>query len=339
MTSAGSAPDEDTSAATPAAEVSELGVLDEAITRTLTAYRQADVLEGLDSVSVLGPDGSQVSVPAPLGVVLISQTCDVVLPGRPAVQVARRIRLPTDEARDARDGKRPRYAHLPQLGDRDFTDLDVIGTVAKGQVAAFARTQGVASDEEIRRFAGAVARKFGRFAFPDEVVPWLRPLEEVVSSKTRKPSSPEGKALAEVVELRVEAANGWGSDPYELTLCVIVQPGTLPTFPDDDIPPLPVALDTWLHNAEGELRRSSGEIAARLENAADPADRHWLWMGLGEAWERKCDPGSNASEAVRTAVADLVAEVVPADEFPLTRVRRSEVLDLDHLSQPTPDLI
>jgi hypothetical protein len=329
---------DDTSAAMPAAEVPELGVVDEVTTKTLSAYRQADVLAGLDSVTVVGPDGSQVPVPAPLGVVLVSQTCDVVLAGRPAVQVARRIRLSADEARDARDGKRPRYAHLPQIGDRDFADLDVIGTVAKGQVAASARTPGVAGDEEVRRFAGAVARKFGRFAFPDEIAPWLRPLEEVVASKTRRPNSPEGKALAEVVELRVEAANGWGSGPYELTLCVIVQPGTLPTFPNDDIPGLPTGLNAWLYGADGELRRSSGEIAARLEDATEPADRHWLWMALGEAWEKKCRPGSNACEGVRSAVADLVAEVVPADEFPLTRVRRSEILDLDHLSGPTPDL-
>ena len=158
MTSPSSAPDGDTSAATPATDVAELGILDAATTRTLTAYRQADVLTDLNSVSVLGPAGSQVPVPAPLGVVLISQTCDVVLAGRPGVQVARRIRLPLDEARDARDGKRPRYAHLPQLGDRDFADLDVIGTAAKAQVAASARTRGVESDAEIRRFAGAVAR-------------------------------------------------------------------------------------------------------------------------------------------------------------------------------------
>lgn len=140
---------DDTSVGTPAAEVSELGSLDESTTKALAAYRQGDLLEGLDSVHVLGPDGHQVPVPAPLGLVLVSQTCDVVLPGRPAVQVARRIRLPVNDARDARDGKRPRYAHLPQIGERDFADLDVMGTMAKRQVAVLARTPGLATDEQV----------------------------------------------------------------------------------------------------------------------------------------------------------------------------------------------
>ncbi|MFI5930895.1 hypothetical protein [Actinoplanes sp. NPDC051494] len=92
----------------PAAEIAELGKLDESTAAALRGYQQADLLEGLTSVHVLGPHGEPVAVPAPLGLVLISQTCDVVLPGRPAVQIARRIRLTADEAKDARDGKRPR---------------------------------------------------------------------------------------------------------------------------------------------------------------------------------------------------------------------------------------
>jgi len=93
-----------------------------------------------------------------------------------------------------------------------------------------------------------------------------------------------------------------------------------------------------VYDASGELVRTAGEIAARLENAIDPAERHWLWMALGEAWQKRCRPSNGAPDAVRAAVSALVAEVVPADEFPLTRVRRSEILDLDLLSAPIPDL-
>jgi len=311
--------------------------LDGQTAEAMMGYRQADVLETFTAVPALGPDGEPVAVPAPLGVVLVSQTCDIVLPTRQAVQVARRIRLGGYEAREARDRKRTRYAHLPQISDRDFADLDVIGTVAKGRIAAQPRIVGVNTDEEIRRFAGDVARKFGRFPFPNEVTPWLRPLETVVASKARK-NSPEGYALGQVVELRVEAAAGWGKPPFELTLCVIVQPGTLPTFVGDEIPDIPSQLNGWLYHSDGELIRNSADIAGRLEKAADAAERHWLWMALGEAWAARCRPPADAPGVIGNAVSDLVAEVLSADEFPLTRVRRSELLDLDHLSAPTPDL-
>lgn len=314
------------------------GELAEPDAEALKAFRQGDVLETLVKVEVLGPDGDGIMVPTPLGVVLVSQTCDVVLPNRAAVQIAPHVRLPASAADDARDGRRPRYAHLPQLGACDFADLEVVTTVAKRNLVGLRRRPGVESDEEIRRFAGAVARKFGRFAFPDEVSWWLRPLEEVVASKARKAASPERVALEHVVELRVEASGGWGTAPYDLTLCVIVEPGTLPTFPGDELPDLPSSLDEWLHNPVGELRRASGEIADRLAKATDSADRYWLWMALGEAWGNRCRPPANAPSAVHEAVLGVTAEVVPADEFPLTRVRRSEILDLDHISGPTPEL-
>ena len=63
---------------------------------------------------------------------------------------------------------------------------------------------------------------------------------------------------------------------FELTLCVIVQLGTLPTFPDDEVPAPPDALNDWLYDADGALVRGSGEIAGRLVKAMDPAERHWL---------------------------------------------------------------
>jgi len=329
---------DDASAATLAVEVSELGTLDAETARTLASYRQGDLLEGLTSICAVGPTGGPIQVPAPYGVVVVSQTCDIVLADRTAVHVARRMRLTDPHAREARDGKRPRFVHLPQVGEHDFADLDVLATVAKSEVASHSRLPGVAGVQQMRRFAGAVARKFGRFAFPDAVAPWLRPLEDVVASKSRKPNSPEGKAVEQVVELRVEAANGWGGAPYDLTLCVIVQPGTLPTFPDDTIPTPDLALNGWLYDEQGGLARSSAEIAARLEGAGNPTEKYWLWLALGDAWAVKCFPTGQVPDEVRTAVSGVVADVVPADEFPLTRVRRSEILDLDHLSAPTPEL-
>lgn len=303
----------------------------------LRTFRQGDVIAGLTTLVIVGDDGGPHEIGTPLGVVIISQTCDVVLPNRPTVQVAKRVHLIETAASDARDGKRPRYVHLPALGEKDFADLEVITTVTKPTVARLSRLPGVESDDEMRRFGRAVARRFGRFPFPDEVTPWLRPLEEVVSSRTRKSASPEGQALREVVELRVEATGGWRAAPYDLTLVVVVEPGALPAFPGDDLPELPNVLRSWLYGADGASNRSSSEIAGRLVNANDAGERYWLWMALAEAWAARCYPKGAVSDSVLDAVRSIEGEVVQADEFPLTRVRRSEQLDLDHLSAPTPE--
>jgi hypothetical protein len=314
------------------------GQMTAAAAEAIGSYRQGDVLEDLAAVVAVGPRGETVEVPAPLGVVVVSQTCDVVLPNRLSVQLARRVRLGDREASEARDGKRPRYAYLPQIGETDFADLDVIMTVAKRHISGLRRRPGVLTDEEVRRFARALARKYGRFPFPDNVTPWLRPLEEVVSSRVRRPNSPEGRVLDDVVELRVESARGWDSALLELTLCVIVKPGVLPTFPNDEMPDLQADLHSWLYGRTGERGKGSAEIANRLLSSTDPAERYWLWMALGEAWAIRCRPPANSSPTVLAAVSDIAAEVISADEFPLTRVRRTEILDLDHLSSPIPDL-
>lgn len=160
----------------------------------------------------------------------------------------------------------------------------------------------------------------------------------MVASKSRKPNSPEGRALQEVVELRVGAARGWSASPYDLTLCILLQPGTLPTFPDDLAPDLSPSLRTWLYNADSTVARSSGQIAQRLATASDASDRYWLWMALGESWALRCYAQGGAPDELTAPVRSVAAEVMSANEFPLTRVRRSEILDLDHSVHLVPRL-
>jgi hypothetical protein len=318
------------------ADASEFAALSKSQQASVQTFQQGDILEDMTELVVLGADGSAAMVEAPLGAVLISQTCDIVQPSRLTAQVARRVRLTGPPAAEARDGKRPRYAALPACGPDDFVDLEVISTTAKARLAHVSRLKGVISDDEVRRFAGSIARKFGRFPFPDEVTAWLRPLEKVVSSRARKSVSPEGQALRQVTELRVESARGWAATPYDLTLAVVVEHGTLPLFPGDDLPDRPETVSTWLRGPGGGSARSPSQVAERLSMTGDPAEQYWLWMALGDAWAACCKPKGTHGQDVRDAVRSVIGEVVPADEYPLTRVRRSELLDLDHLSPPTP---
>lgn len=299
-------------------------------------YQQADVLTTVTSIAITGPDGSPLMVQCPAGVAIISQTCDVVLPNRDLIQLAKLVQLPESTAKEAIDGKRPRYVHLPAYGSNWFADLDHISTAPKALLATTVPQRGVATDNEIRGFGRAVARKFGRFAFPDEVTPWLSPLEKVLSSRSRKESSPEGRALNNIAEIRVEAVGGWGAPPYDLVLVFITEVGALPVLEDDDVPEIPTELGTWLYDGDREVCRTAADVANRLAVTASPVEQYWLWGALGEAWAAKCQPQAGVPDEVRRAVRSVTAEVVAADEYPLSRVRRSEQLDLDHLSPPTP---
>lgn len=115
---------------------------------------------------------------APEGHAILTQTCDLVQrPGRdrPFAALAPLVKLPVNEAEQGRRGRLVRYAHLPAFRDGSyFVDLDRITTIETGALLLQERTPGLSDDEERSVFARAVARKFGRFAFPDELSVSLR---------------------------------------------------------------------------------------------------------------------------------------------------------------------
>lgn len=318
--------------------------LSETHLQVVGSLRQGDVV-GIGGLPVLGPDGVW-SHRTPHGAVLLTQTCDAVRPEKLTVTLAPIACLEGSTASEARDGKLLRYIHVPSAEPEVFADLSVIATIDKALFAALPRTVGVnqTDDDAVRKFGRAVSRRFGRFPFPDEVVPWLRPLEVVMQSKHEKSSS-EGAAMRDVVELRVEASGGWQNPPYALTLCVIVKPGVIPTFPDDEPPPCPGDLVAWLRTDTGDLQQTSGEIANRLSaertHSPSSASVYWLWLSLAEAWAARCKPdiGRRSSEdaaKILAAVTEIDADLVDEGGFDLYRYRRSEQLDVDHLSPPIP---
>jgi hypothetical protein len=316
---------------------SPITAVDPETAAALKDFHQGDHIPDVDRLSVTASAGSLAPISTPDGAVVISQTCDVVLSSRLTVQLVPLQRLSGAKAEEARDGRWPRYAHLPHLGADAFADLEIIATVTKPALRGRRHFRGVVEDEDVRRFSLAVGRKFSRFAFPDDVVPWLRPLEEVALSKANRDTKPEGRAFAQVEQLRIESESGWDSPPYQLVLAVIVKPGVLPLFADDQLPQMPEPLRGKLYDLNtGALRKTSGEIAEMLDKTSDSIERYFLWMSLGEAWAAKCKPKGTVSPEIARAVT-LRAEVVSADEYSLARVMRSETLDLDHLSPPRPE--
>lgn len=267
--------------------------------------------------------------------VIISQTCDVVLPKRPNIILAVVADL-TDPAERAAAANRdnPRYLPLSSLGEYHFADLNDLLCVSREEVSPLSPTDGIDLQRvaEIRDFSLAVGRWFSRFAFEDDVVPWLRPLYDQVKKKYDKENSPLGRVLRDVVELRVEAVD-WFTRPLELELHVIARAGSVPLL---DEPPSPnPALRTKLY--DDDLVKSPSEVATvlvQLIDTGDTANASVAWQALAESLAAICKPKSleAAPPGTADAVRSIEAVLWSDDEFPLSRVRKSELLDLDYLS-------
>ncbi|MEU2620893.1 hypothetical protein ABZ642_22615 [Streptomyces sp. NPDC007157] len=306
----------------------------------LDKYRQGDVLD-LAYVPVLTNDGLVREEPTPEGVVVVTQTCDLVLRKRPTLHVARIISLNDIDAKPARNGRQPNLVHIPELGEKSFADLTFVATLDKSILSQVSARPGVLQIDDVRRFGQRVGRRFSRFAFPDEVVPWLRPLQKIVEGKDGNLDSPVGWALDHVVSLRLECEEGWKTTPYALTLCVVLNPGVIASFEPDELPEFPGDLAGWLYDNEGNLRRKVAEIALRLkggEKLMGAAERYWLWGGFADALAALCIPPVSEPSSVRTAVEEgrIRGDLSTSEEFSFERYRRSDEIDLDHLSPPLP---
>lgn len=287
-----------------------------------SARRQGDILSSL----ALGSE-------APADYVVVSQSCDVVLPKRENVLLARLVELAEGEAkRGALNRENPRYVQVPLDGSRRFADLNSISSYKKESVSGAEATPGVdpAIDSEVRDFSLAIGRWFSRFAFPNDVQPWLEPLQKQIRDKYVKPNAPVGKILQRVVEIRVEA-DSWTSRPCTLTIHLIVGVPWMPILEDDE--------DKIARGSKPATNLSDlTSLADQMLKNTDPVREVALWGAFAWALADKCTPRQKFSddESVNGAVLEVEAEVWTDEEFPLSRVRKSEQLDVDFLSDPTP---
>jgi hypothetical protein len=307
----------------------EINQLSDTVVQRMSEFQQGDLLPGITEIFVQTSNGPTV-VKTPAGVVIVTQTCEIVRDERLFVHVAPRKQHAGDTSSLARKGRMPRYVHLPRLGDNDFVALDRLYSIHKSVVADAERIPTVEGAKEAAIFGQAVGRYFSRFAYPDEVSPYLEPLAKHIIEKALKPNGAEGRSIAEVVQLRLRSVNGWEEPPYDMELVVIVDPTALPMFPGDEVPPFDERLNAWLYDAEGTVQRPSHEIASKLRNEQDAGKRYALWQALGDAWAARCGP-------YPPGIAGMTASVISADEFTFTMLDQSELLDLDHLSAPTTD--
>lgn len=275
--------------------------------------RQGDYLPANPRLVVLGQNGQGAVVSTPLGVVLVSQCCDLARGGTGHAHVAPVVPLPDDTAALALQGRMPRYVPLPHVGEDRFADLGTIGAVTASHLNREQLAR--ASQAQRRKIGYLVGRRFGRFAFPDDLNPMLSHLRSRIRGKAGNENSAVGRVLERVSTLRLEVDEGWEAEPpWSLRLLIIVALDELPTLEED----AGVAIGA---------PRPLTQVAQALDTApAGTLLALRLWEEFGAALALDCRSKAGP------VVSDLDYEVISEDEFRYSRFRRTEDVDLDDLS-------
>ena len=183
-----------------------------------------------------------------LGMVAVSQTCDIVrrTGGRHYVAVCPLIRLSEDEARDARSGRRPYYAPVDLAPDGTFADLRRIMSVQKDLLRLWDRRDGFSAKSGRRRFAAALERKLGQFAFPDEFDAAIKKFKERVWSRHDKSGSPLRAVYRSLDQIRFRCSPSWEAARRRISIIAVAHP--------------PDALEASMEAIKDELDGSMGKV-------------------------------------------------------------------------------
>jgi len=215
--------------------------------------------------------GIQALTSAVRGLVVLTQTCDIVrsCAVRPYIECAPLVEADETFLRDVERGRRPSYAALPALmPERLVVDLDRVMTVEKSIVASWTRRPGWTRDANARRFAQSLVRKRARFAFPDDFTAFAKKLSSRLPAKHDK-NSDEGRGLRALREIRVQATPSWDAPSVTVLFWFVRDERQGPMFEGRDWSKL---LDSWLALVPSAGRFEVVEgLVVRLEelNGAD----------------------------------------------------------------------
>ena len=214
-------------------------------------------------------DGVQAFTSEVKGLVILTQTCDIVrgCAIRPFVEVAPLIEVGDDDYHNVKKGRRPALATLPNLeAERLVVDLDRVMTIEKSVVASWTRTPGCEKDSDARMFAQALARKRVRFAFPDDFTAFAKKLQVRLTEKHDK-ATDEGRGLRVLREIRVRATPSWDATEVELLFWFIRNVDDA-TFEGKNWADL---LEYWLKlvPAVGRFKAVEGQVATLHDMTAE----------------------------------------------------------------------
>lgn len=265
----------------------------------LASWRQGDCVLGEHwfAFSQLGAGGTELAEIQVEGLVVVTQTCDIVRSSaeRSYIQVSPLVHVDERRHHEIDRGRYPRYVAIPSLADRRLVaDLDRTMTVHKAVVARWERHAGWTTDAEIRAIAAALARKRARFAFPDDFVELAQQLQSRLVGKHGKDSD-EGRALRGLREIRIEAFPSWDAEEVRLMFWFIRNENDR-LF--DDVTRAAQWLDRWLRlfRQEGRYVEVQGQIATQPRCATNQ-----MRLDRADSAElRNGDVGPPAHAALRT---------------------------------------
>lgn len=305
--------------------------------------RQGDVVD-LPWIPTVN-EGAPASLETRWGVVILSQTCDVVRDPRhrPNVLVAPVLEAPTkQQLSDARRGRAPLLLHLPDLdgSGEKVADLQYAASVPKSSVIGtvlLSRHTTADSSSDAAHLGARVGRTYSRFAFPDEV----HDLTDALSKKARETSGsskPFGRVIDHLEDLRLKA-DQWHHPGRILTLYIVVPRKLLIHL--DDVDPSWTWADSRPQNAKPAEDIQTASLARLSEWLADACDAHnadphssnlTTVFHLWQAWS-----GRTRTELLDPLIGGEVSEVrivlESDDQFSLRQVRRTASLDLEDLSE------
>ena len=159
-----------------------------------------------------------------VGLVIISQSCDIVrrTGGRDFLAVCPLVKIPEEQLSAIRKGRRPYFTDIENADENVFADLRRVMSVHKDVVQTWERQAGFKSEDGHRRFAAALERKFGQFAFPDEFDEAIKKFRERVWERHNKPYSEPGMVYRSLAEIRFRADPHWASDERAITVIAIM---------------------------------------------------------------------------------------------------------------------
>lgn len=267
----------------------------------------------------------------PDGVVLVSQTCDLVQTAtKDRVLVAPIVACSPAEISQIKKGQRPLRILVGSSLNR-VADLERVTSVSRAALAGLKvldRTSNEQSGKEAAQLAARIGRGFSRFAFPNEVHEALRKLQRKVSDGYSKQTK-FATILGRVEEFRV-ACSDWNRPGRNLVVYVLV--------PSDFLPPADMKPDDWVWSTQNVTGSRSGmrpqdldlEMLSDLILQNTVADNDsalvelWRWWGeaLSKGWLGHSDD----------QVSSIELEVVSMAEFSYETYVETEALDFSTLS-------
>lgn len=265
------------------------------------------------------------------GIVILSQTCDVLSKSKERVIVAP-VRVAGKELfANASRGKTPLFIPISERDSRDafrVIDLMYCFSIPKSNIS-----QGITHRElvnvedatDVMQFSNRLARLFTRFPFPDEIHDFLKKLQDKVRSKSGKTNSPLGAALECVKYIRISCSD-WNSKHRHIAFFFIIDSCFM------------VSADEEIYD-EGAIEGLHGksledcdfnEICLLIgKNKNDKFAMSMLWANFENTFAKGIWGSSeNISDEVQSVICSCTSE----DDFSISQWDRTFSLDLESLS-------